>query len=93
MTLHTTASLEPSDQDAFTSTLDLVNRYGTDAVIEAITEHARFEAEDEELDLYCRLLAGRRHLELEQLTERQIHFEEVVDNLIMPEAEVTDEGR
>jgi hypothetical protein len=90
MTLHATVSLEPSDQDACTSTLDLVNRYGADAVIEALTDHARFEAEDEELDLYHRLLAGRRYLELEQLTERQIHFAEVVDNLVLPEVEVTE---
>jgi hypothetical protein len=29
-------------------------------------------------------------LELEQMSERLIHFEEVVDNLILPEAEVTE---
>ena len=77
-------------QEAFTSTLDLLHRYGTDAIIEVLTEHARFEAEDEELDLYHRLLAGRRYLELEQLTERQIHYEEMIDNLILPEAEVAE---
>ena len=77
-------------QEAFTSTLDLLHRYGTDAIIDALTDHARFEADDEELDLYHRLLAGRRYLELEQMSERLIHFEEVVDNLILPEAEVAE---
>jgi hypothetical protein len=81
----------PMTQDAFADVLDLINRHDVDSVIEALSMHARFEAEDEELDLYCRLLAGRRHLELEQLTERMIHYEEILDNLIT-QAEVT-EGR
>jgi hypothetical protein len=67
-------------QDAFTSTLELLHRYGTDAIIDALTDHARFQAEDDELDLYHRLLAGRRCLELEPLIERMIHFEEVVEH-------------
>jgi hypothetical protein len=33
-----------------------------------------------------RLLAGRRYLELDQMSERLVHVEEVVDNLILPEA-------
>lgn len=75
----------------FASVIDLIHRYDLDAIIDALTDHARFEADDEEVDLYHRLLAGRRYLELEQLTERMIHYEEMIDNLILPEAEVIEE--
>jgi|ERR1700741_3264815 hypothetical protein len=79
---HGTNAPEP-----FGTVLDLIHRYNIDTVIEALSMHAEFESQDDELDLYHRLLAGRRYLELEQLTERQIHYEEMIDNLIMLEAE------
>lgn len=84
---HGTNAPEP-----FGTVLDLIHRYNIDTVIEALSMHAEFESQDDELDLYHRLLAGRRYLELEQMSERLIHFEEIVDNLILPEAEVTEEG-
>jgi hypothetical protein len=45
-------------QEAFTNVLDLVNRYDIDTIIEALSLHAEFESQDEQLDLYHRLLAA-----------------------------------
>jgi hypothetical protein len=89
-TLDTSDTHGTNAPEPFGTVLDLINRYDIDTVIEALSMHAEFEAEDEQLDLYHRLIAGRRYLELEQLTERQIHFEEILDNLLLPEVKVTE---
>lgn len=74
-----------------TTIIELTDRYGIDAVLDAISDDAQFTAENEDTPLYDRLLAGRRYLELSQLCERMVHFEETLDAAIMPEAEVTEE--
>jgi hypothetical protein len=68
--------------DLFTSVLELIGDHGTDAILEALAMHSEFESQDGDVCIRCRLISGWLHLELEQLEERMIHFEDALDSFL-----------
>ena len=82
---------ETEEPQPFATILELIAEHGFDGVIDAVATHCEFDSEDEELDLRDRLLGGYLYLELDQLRERQLHFEEILDAILPEEAEVREE--
>ena len=66
--------------EPYVTVLDLINEYGYYAVLEAVSDEAQFETEEDNEDtcLNCRKRAARIHLELEQLLDRMDGFDDVI---------------
>jgi hypothetical protein len=70
---------DPERPEPFATILDLLVEHSEADVLQAISDAAELESEDEELPSSLRVKAARLHLELEQLLERMADFEEVVE--------------
>jgi len=54
--------------------------------------HAELKSQDDDVCIRCRLIEGRRHLELDQLQERMIQFEEEIDSFAQSGYQKTGKG-
>ena len=62
--------------EPFMSVLELLNEYTNGEILEALSDAALFESENDYVKPRHRTMAARLHLELEQLLERMSELEE-----------------
>jgi hypothetical protein len=75
-----TVNTDDNRPEPYATVLDLINDHGYYAVLEAVSDEAQFEAEDdnEEYCAGCRKRAAQLHLELEHMLTRMDDFDDAV---------------